>query len=42
MVLSALTLGSLVGTKALTYAQVPLTYMTNQMLAFRRLTKSRL
>ena len=42
MVLSALTLGSLLGTKALTYAQVPLTNMTNQVLAFKRLTKSRL
>jgi hypothetical protein len=42
MVLSALTLGSLLGTKALAYAQVPLTNMTNQVLAFKRLTKSRL
>ena len=42
MVLSMLSLGTMLGTKALTYAQVPLTNMTNQVLAFKRLTKSRL
>jgi len=42
IVLSALTLGSMLGTKALTYAQLPFTNMMTQVAAFKRLTKSRL
>ena len=39
MVLSSLTLGSLLGTKALSYAQVPFNTMMVQVLAFKRLAK---
>jgi hypothetical protein len=39
MVLSMLSLGGLVGIKALAYAQMPFTNVANTVLAFRRLTR---
>jgi len=41
MVLSMLSLGSQIGTRALTYVQLPSTNLANSVLAFRRLSKTR-
>ena len=40
MVLSMLSLGSQVGTRALTYVQLPSANLANSVLAFRRISKT--
>jgi len=40
MALSTLSLGSQIGTRALTYVQLPYAYLANSVLAFRRLSKT--